>query len=182
MNVNGSAARDSQQNSRWILPFVALALLLMSSGCGGEPIDLPSDVAAQSSSTPADIAPPADTATPFVPGACEAGTQRLEMNTSLIGYVTSGTYPDTCFVYCLSVPAGRSLEIGIRDFSVDLDMYVDMDLSVLAYSDHGAWESNAYGTGDEAVSINNPAGEYYIQVCSYEGLASDFTVYSEFAP
>jgi hypothetical protein len=59
---------------------------------------------------------------------------------------------------------------------------VDTDVSVLEYGDHGQWESNAYGTDDEAVSISNPGGRYYIQVCSYEGLASNFVLSNTYAP
>jgi hypothetical protein len=105
------------------------------------------------------------------------------MNTSTQQGVEAGNYPDSCRYYCLWVPEdGNSLEIGISSFDIDLDMYVDTDLSVLTFEDHGEWESNAYGDGDESVSIDNPSGRYYIQVCSYEGLASSFTLSSTFEP
>jgi len=77
------------------------------------------------------------------------------------------------------------LTIGISDFSIDCDLYVDKDLSVLEYSDHGAWQSNDYGTGDEQVTISNPDGRYYVQVCTYDvdvNLESDFVLYSIFTP
>lgn len=125
---------------------------------------------------------PTNTSEPFVGGSCDAATERIEMGLSYTKHVTAGSYPDNCAVYCLWVPEGNRLEIGISDFDIDLDIYVDMDLTVLAYGDHGMWESNDYGTGDEQVSIGNPEGRYYIQVCSYEALASDFTLYSDFAP
>lgn len=119
--------------------------------------------------------------TSFTGGECESGTTRVQMNSSTTGEVTGTSYPDTCTVYCLWVPdAGSSLEIGISGFDVDLDMYVDTNLSVLQYEDHGQWESNAYGTDDESVTISGPGGRYYIQVCSYEGLPSSFTIDSTY--
>jgi hypothetical protein len=119
---------------------------------------------------------------PFVGGDCDPQTERVEMNTSLTYSVQGGTYPDACEVFCLWVPEGSRLVIGIRDFNVDLDIYVDTDLSVLQYEDHGRWESNAYGTGDEQVTINNPGGRYYMQVCSYEGVPSSFDLHNTFTP
>ena len=119
----------------------------------------------------------------FVGGECDSGSIRIEMNTSAQQGVEAGNYPDSCRYYCLWVPEdGDSLEISISSFDIDLDMYVDTDLSVLTFEDHGQWESNAYGDGDESVTIDNPSGRYYIQVCSYEGLASSFTLSSTFEP
>jgi len=119
----------------------------------------------------------------FVGGDCDSSTRRVDMNGSTQQSVSAGTYPDTCEVYCLWVPdSGSKLDIGISNFDIDLDMYVDTDLSVLTFEDHGQWESNAYGDGDESVSISSPGGRYYIQVCSYEGLASNFNLFSTFTP
>ena len=121
-----------------------------------------------------------DGGTSFVGGDCDSGTTRLQMNSRASGSISAGTYPDTCTVFCLWVPDdGSGLDIGISGFDVDLDMYVDTNLSVLQFEDHGQWESNDYGTGDESVSISSPGGRYYIQVCSYEGLASTFSIDSD---
>jgi hypothetical protein len=119
----------------------------------------------------------------FSGGDCDSDSIRVDMNTTTQQSVSAGNYPDSCKYYCLWVPDdGSKLEIGISNFDIDLDMYVDTDLSVLTFEDHGQWESNAYGDGDESVSINNPGGRYYIQVCSYEGLASNFNFSSTFTP
>jgi hypothetical protein len=126
---------------------------------------------------------PAAAPTAFVGGDCESPAQRIDMNTNLSESVNAGTYPDSCKFYCLWVPnSGKSLDIGISNFDIDLDLYVDTDISVLAFEDHGQWTSNDYGTGDESVSISNASGRYYIQVCSYEGLASPFTLTNTFKP
>ena len=126
--------------------------------------------------------PPTATSVPFVAGECEGDALPIEMNSETEQSVQAGTYPDTCEFYCLWVPDGNQLDIGISNFNVDLDLYVDTNISVLAFEDHGTWESNDYGDGDEEVSIFNPGGRYYVQVCSYEGLASTFLLYNIFTP
>lgn len=134
---------------------------------------------------PTDTPQPTNTPTPFVGGDCDSRAQRIEMDMRYTNHVTGGYYPVGCPMYCLWVPHGSRLEVGISDFDIDLDIYVDRDLSVLEFSDHGQWESNAYGTGDEEVTIYSPDDRYYIQVCSYdidESLETDFTLYSNFTP
>ncbi len=127
--------------------------------------------------------PPTPTSVPFVAGECEGEAIPILMNTDTEQSVQAGSYPDACEFYCLWVPEnGSQLNISISNFNVDLDLYVDTNISVLAFEDHGTWESNAYGDGDESVSIFNPGGRYYIQVCSYEGLASTFLLNNLFVP
>jgi hypothetical protein len=117
----------------------------------------------------------------FTGGECEPGTTRLQMDSSASGQITGSSYPDTCTVFCLWVPEGGSrLDISISDFDVDLDMYVDTDLTILQFEDQGQWFSNAFGTDDESVSISSPGGRYYIQVCSYEGIPSGFTIENDY--
>ena len=119
----------------------------------------------------------------FVGGECDSGAIRIDMNTTTQQSVIEGGYPKSCSYFCLWVPeSGSSLDIGISRFNVDLDMYIDTDLSVLELDDHGQWESNSYGSGNEKVTIENPGGRYYIQVCSFEGKASTFNIWSEFTP
>jgi len=113
----------------------------------------------------------------FQPGSCEQGTVPLPVDQSAVGSIVGGTYPNNCTVYCLWVPdGGRRLEIEISDFDVDLDMYVDQDLNILQFDDFGQWYSNDAGSGNESVSISDPGGRYYVQVCSYEGTPSTFTI------
>lgn len=117
----------------------------------------------------------------FVPGPCADGTTPLPMNQRANGSIVGGMYPDSCTVFCLWVPEnGRQLDIEISGYSEDLDMYVDQDLNILQYDDFGQWYSREGGSVNESVSIDNPGGRYYIQVCSYEGTPSDFRIDSNF--
>jgi hypothetical protein len=121
--------------------------------------------------------------TSFVGGDCQSGTTRIEMNRSVSGSISGGSFPDNCAEFCLWVPEnGSRLDITITGFDVDLDLYVDPDYQVLQSSEIGeaSWESIDFGTEDESVSISNPGGRYYIQVCSYEGTASSFTVETDY--
>lgn len=135
--------------------FALLILVLLLTACGG--------------------------AASFQPGPCADGTTPLLMNERMNGSIAGGMYPDSCTVFCLWVPDnGRQLEIEISGYSEDLDMYVDQDLNILQYDDFGQWYSREGGSVNESVSIDNPGGRYYIQVCSYEGTPSDFRINSNY--
>jgi hypothetical protein len=128
---------------------------------------------------------PTYTPEPFIGGECHPGAEPIEMNLDISGQVFGGPFPNNCTEFCLWVPDdGTRLEITISDFNVDLDLYVDQDYEVLQSSSIGEaeWESIDFGTGDESVSIYNPGGRYYIQVCSYEGIASGFQLTADFQP
>jgi hypothetical protein len=165
-------------------------LLLPACGTVSEPTDSPQvpPTATNTSLPPtvSNMALPSPTTTealePFPEGDCDPNTERIEMDASFIRSVEGGSVLEACAVFCLWIPEGSKLEIGITDFDVDLDVYVDTDLSVLQTEDQCHWMSNEYGIEDEQITIQNPGGRYYIQVCSYEGLASDFILYNEFTP
>ena len=131
--------------------------------------------------------PPTPTNPPelFVGGDCGPGTDRVEMNTSVTKSTSGGVFLQNCNEFCLWVPDGGSrLVIGISDFDIDLDIYVDPNLSVLSEEDSGTsrWESRNAGGADDSVTISNPGGRYYIQVCYYEGGHSSFTLHNQFTP
>jgi hypothetical protein len=152
---------------------------------------------ATATATPTPTATPTATATPTVTptpvptrtpppaepvGSCESTDQELELGRAYnLEVPASRTYPGPCHYYCVRVPeGGERLEFSLTGFDVDLNIYVDRDLSVLEYSDHGQWESSASGSGDEFVLIFSPeGGPYYAQVCSYNGLASPFTLQTD---
>ncbi len=162
------------------VPLAVSAVVLVVIACGGStaaPTEAPT------------VPPPPTHAPPTLPpaepiGSCDPTDQELELGRAYNLSVSAGSYPEACHYYCARVPEGGSrLEFSLTGFDVDLDIYVDRDLSVLEYSDHGQWQSNAYGTGDELVSIYSPeGGPYYAQVCSYEGVASPFTLQIDWTP
>jgi hypothetical protein len=121
----------------------------------------------------------------FVGGDCEAGTTRIEMNASASGYIAGGsTFEQVIQNFCLWVPDnGSRLRITITGYSVDLDMYVDTSLaSLMSESGMGQWNSRNTGSDNEEVTIDNPGGRYYIQIVSYDGSPSSFTISSTFTP
>jgi len=120
---------------------------------------------------------------------CDPRAEQIDINTSvpLEMHRATGGYPANCQYWCACIPSGgSSLGFGISDFVVDLDLYVawndyeGITGQTLVYGETYTWLSNDYGTGDEAVSISNPnEGPYYIEVCSYEGEPSPYSLTSE---
>lgn len=143
-------------------------------------------------STPTPTATPTPTRTPtrtptptFVAGDCHSGTQRLEMNQSLTGRINAGSsFYDVIAMYCLWVPQGGSrLEINLTNFTADLDVYVSRSYEeLMSPTGFGEWYSRAGGTSPERVVINNPGGRYYIQIVSYTGAGSNFTISNTYTP
>lgn len=131
------------------------------------------------------VSPPQPTA--FVGGDCNPNTTRLPMNSSLSGYIAGGDeFLETIAMYCLWVPEGGSqLTIGIRDFGIDLDIYVSSSYEeLMSPSGFGEYYDRDGGPGEpEQVTIPNPGGRYYIQVVAYNFNTSDnFTIWNQFSP
>jgi hypothetical protein len=150
----------------------------------GEPTEVPGGV------TPVEEEPTAEEPTEEVVtggGTCDPRSAAIQPNVSVAGHIdaTDQGYPDNCTYYCLWLPGGENgLDVTLSDFSVDLDLYVvygEYDELQNPDPDSADWSSNEFGTTDEMVSISNPgtASAYYIEVCSYEGTASDFTLTTE---
>jgi hypothetical protein len=168
---------------------ILLVAVLFTAGCsdlGDTTVSVTTGATEQSSGPISTIDRPTVTTpvtTDIASDAVDPRAQLIELGQTYTEHISGGTaYPDNSKLYALVAPSGSRLQIGISGFDVDLDIYVDTDLSLLDYDDHGTWQSNAYGTVDEEVSIGNPSGVYYIQVCSYEAVESDFTLYSVFTP
>jgi hypothetical protein len=112
---------------------------------------------------------------------CEGGTSRVDVGTDYNGSITGGVFPNNCTEVCIWSPESTSLTIGVSGpgLDLDLDLYVDQSLDTListASSNTAGWESIAFGTGPEEVTITNPEGRYYAQVCSYDGSAASFVL------
>ena len=122
----------------------------------------------------------------FQPGDCESGTEQLLMNETLQATINGGsTYETKYVIYCLWVPdGGSSLTIGLRDFNVDLDLYINQDYQTLLASDNlGEYYSRESGTTPEEVTIPSAGGRYYIQIFMYDdNSTTGYTLYNTFTP
>lgn len=166
------------------LLFVGLAVLAIGPAClcaGLTEGIIPSDTGV---SEPAVESAPGSTT---VTVTCDSRASAIDPDQAYAGRIeaTDQGYPDNCNYYCLQIPDGTgNLSISLTDFDVDLDLYVgygEFDSvfgEEIAEGETFEWKSNEFGTADEFVSISNPAtpGPYYIEVCSFESLASDYSV------
>jgi len=134
---------------------------------------------------------------PFA-GPCDPSTEQIEINTQLtkglgVGYTPLGMH---CSVFCLQVPEGSELVIGLADLEMQLNLRVTRDL-------HPYWDPG-FTSGQGSIrnpknQLMNPVGTYYIHVCPGEGFgdfwsdegrcspatftdATLFTLYNEFKP
>ena len=178
---------------KWTVIWIVVAFMLMILACGTAPGSTNSSIQTE---TPTNVLLPIPTATVFIrpssvpsistdtfqEDVCDPSIETLALNSRVSKRVQGGSYPDSCEVFCLCVSDGSMLEIGISDFVVDLDIFIDVDLSILQYEDNGRWESDAFGTVNEQISIQDPGGCYYIKVCSYEGEPGTFYLWNEFTP
>jgi hypothetical protein len=128
------------------------------------------------------LIPGAQTTSNVPQGTCDPQSTSINVDTLYTGRIeaTDQPYPANCAYYCLWVPSGTGrVDVDLTNFSVDLDMYVGTDdiSSVLgAEPDDAQWRSNDFGTDDESIRIRRPSPNtpHYIEICSYEGAASDF--------
>ena len=116
---------------------------------------------------------------------CDAPAVPLALGASVSGDIPAASgYPANARYYCVNVGQGvQSVSIDLTGMSVDLDLYVGsgnlqsvqgVDISA---GENYEWKSNEFGTGDEHVVIQNPpAGVYYVEIVSFEGQASPYTI------
>ncbi len=107
---------------------------------------------------------------------CDSRATEIELNENLSKNMPQGgAYPSNCQRWCVCVPPdGSQLDISISG-SVDFDLYVAYDDfegitgEQLIQGENYYWMSNSY-SGKEYVGISSPdGGDYYIEVCSYNG-------------
>ncbi len=126
------------------------------------------------------------TQTAAAPASCDNPAQPIALGSTTQSQLaaTRNPYPANATYYCVDVPGGtRNVTIQLSGLSADLDLYVGhgaistvqgVDIS---QGQNYQWKSNAYQNVDETVEIANPqAGIYYIEVVSFEGNGSNFTL------
>ena len=126
------------------------------------------------------------THTAAAPASCDNPAQPIALGSTTQSQLaaTRNPYPANATYYCVDVPAGtRNVTIQLSGLSADLDVYVGHGaISTVQGVDISAgqnyqWKSNAYQNVDETVEIANPqAGIYYIEIVSFEGNGSPFTL------
>jgi hypothetical protein len=149
---------------------VLAALALVSLACGSIPGLSTQSTGGDSSGEL--VGAPTSCDSPATPiGPVQKSSQHID--------ATTEDYPANCTYYCTEVQSGASsLKVDIANFSADLDMFVGKDAisSVMgADPEDNPWKSNDTDTSSESVTVSSPeAGVYYIEICSYDGSASDF--------
>lgn len=162
---------------------VCLAAAVVAA-CGQTNQSAPPGAAAPGAPGPSQPAPAAAAAA--APASCDAPAAPMALGASVQAQLqaTRQPYPANATYYCFAAPAGvQSITISLTGLAADLDLYVGygsirtvqgVDLS---RGDTYQWKSNAFGSVDEMVTISAPQpGIYYIEIASYEGQASPFTL------
>lgn len=150
------------------LSFAAAPLaLLMLSACDGGQVNSMAAAGAGQVATP-----PALT--------CEAPANPIMIGAMTHGEITAAqSYPENARYYCFSIPEGvQSLTVTLSGMTADLDLYVGSgSITSVQGNEAYEWMSNVTGTADDTITVNQPAaGVYYVEVVSYEGVASRFTL------
>jgi hypothetical protein len=124
--------------------------------------------------------------TAAAPENCDAPADGLALGGAVSSQVqaTNQPYPANAVYYCVASPEGaQSLTIEMSGLTADLDLYVGFGSITtiqgeqVSQGETFTWKSNAFGTVNETVTIPNPqAGLYYIEIASYEGQASPYTL------
>lgn len=118
------------------------------------------------------------------PQSCEQPAAPMATGVDVAGEIsaTRDPYPANARYHCFELPAGVSeARLLLSGLSADLDLYVGygaiesvqgVDLNA---GETYEWKSNAFGTGDEVVTLTDPrAGIYYVEIVSYEGQQSPY--------
>jgi hypothetical protein len=152
-------------NGKMLLIGSFLLLTLLTPSCGTSPQPT-------TSTPPSSTIPPTSIPIRFVSGECQPDAKPIELNKRYSGGVGCG-YIDvskySCAMYCLWVPDGSQLKIGITDSFSDLLLHVERDLFE-GWDSGESWTSDEIGRNkDELITIQNPGGRYYISVCQKTG-------------
>jgi hypothetical protein len=116
---------------------------------------------------------------------CESPAAPIAIGASVAGEITqTAQHPANARYYCFAVPEGTgAVTVTLSGMATDLDLYIGSNglQSVQGVNvqegETYEWKANAFGTGDEIITINNPrAGTYYAEIVSYQGEPSAFTL------
>lgn len=155
--------------ARSLLP---LALVIALAACSP---------AADKAAPAAEGAPTQTAAAPAAP--CDTPAVDLAVGASVSGTLhAAASYPANATYYCVRVAEGTPrITLTLSGLTNDLDLYIGhgsiqsvqgIDLQA---GETYEWKSNAFGTDNEQITIDNPqAGVYYAEIVSYEGKESNY--------
>lgn len=110
---------------------------------------------------------------------CDPAAVPLVLGTATEGAIeaTELPYPANAVYYCVEVPrATDEVTVDLTGMTTDLDLYVGIG-SIEDAQYHSDWGSADWGTADEHIAITQPpAGLYYLEVLSFLGEQSGFTI------
>jgi len=127
----------------------------------------------------------AQMASAAAPVSCESPAQPTALGATVNANIPAATsYPENARYFCFAAPAGlQSITITVSGMSADLDLFVGSNgiQSVqgvdIQQGQTYEWMSRAEGTATDSVTIDNPrAATYYVEIVSYMGEASPFTL------
>lgn len=117
---------------------------------------------------------------------CEAPARALAFGSAITGEMaaTDEGYPANARYYCFRVPElVRSVSVRLTGLDADLDLYIGANTIASVQGsqlEHGRtyeWLSNRHGAADEQIVLSDAGGGlYYIEIVSYRGDASAFTL------
>lgn len=116
---------------------------------------------------------------------CESPATAIAIGATVNADITAAdAYPANARYYCFEAPAGSgAINISVSGMTSDLDLFVGSNgiASVqgvqLEQGQTYEWMSNLQGTATDSVQINAPrAGIYYVEIVSFTGAASPYTL------
>lgn len=124
-------------------------------------------------------------AAPMALPTCEAPAAAIAMGGTMNGDIPAvQSYPENARYYCFQTPQGAtSVTVTVSGMSADLDLFMGSNTissvqgQALQQGQTYEWMSRNEGTADDSVTITNPTpGIYYIEIVSYQGEASPYTI------
>ena len=116
---------------------------------------------------------------------CESPAAAVALGGTMNGQIAAvQSYPENARYFCFQVPEGTgSVTISLSGLTADLDLFVGSNgiASVqgqeIQQGQTYEWMSRNEGTADDSVTITAPrAGVYYVEIVSYQGEASSYSL------
>lgn len=116
---------------------------------------------------------------------CESPATAIAMGGTMNGNIPAAqSYPENARYYCFQVQQGAgSVTVELSGLQADLDLFIGSNSissvqgQELQEGQTYEWMSRNEGTANDSVTITGPAaGIYYVEIVSYQGEASNYTL------